>query len=214
MKQVHFNKVVPSFLYESTDYESEVWGNSFVLNKGESHLVSAFSGRGKTTFLSLIFGARKDFMGTILLDDQDTKQLGLNDWSDLRQNKISMLFQNLRLFDELTVKENFLLKTQLSKDFHIDQAEQWLAELDLKDVLNRKCNTLSQGQQQRVAIVRALLQRFDWLLLDEPFSHLDKENQQRVFRLVEKRVAEEQAGWIVSSLGDKHGYAFQREIAL
>jgi putative ABC transport system ATP-binding protein len=81
-------------------------------------------------------------------------------------------------------------------------------------VLNRRCNTLSQGQQQRVAIVRSLLQRFDWLLLDEPFSHLDKENQQRVFRLVEKRVAEEQAGWIVSSLGDKHGYSFQREITL
>jgi len=70
------------------------------------------------------------------------------------------------------------------------------------------------GQQQRVAIVRALCQPFDWLLMDEPFSHLDEENTQRSLKLIIERCAELKSGFVLTSLGDDHGIQYDQTLML
>jgi putative ABC transport system ATP-binding protein len=70
------------------------------------------------------------------------------------------------------------------------------------------------GQQQRVAIIRALCQPFEWLILDEPFSHLDIENTQRSLKLIDERCNHLKAGFVLTSLGDRHGYNYDDEIKL
>ena len=67
------------------------------------------------------------------------------------------------------------------------------------------------GQQQRVAIIRALAQPFEWILLDEPFSHLDEENTQKCLTLIHQRCDEQRAGFILTTLGDDHGTKYDRE---
>ena len=80
--------------------------------------------------------------------------------------------------------------------------------------MERKCQTLSYGQQQRVAIVRALCQPFEWLLLDEPFSHLDEQNSTIALELIQEVCAAHNAGLIVTSLGSAQNRMFDRSIIL
>jgi putative ABC transport system ATP-binding protein len=70
------------------------------------------------------------------------------------------------------------------------------------------------GQQQRVAIIRALCQPFDWLLMDEPFSHLDEENTQRALSLINRRANDINSGFILTTLGGNHNFDFNRELNL
>ena len=82
----------------------------------------------------------------------------------------------------------------------------FLETLDISDFIDKKCEKLSLGQQQRTAIVRALLQPFDWIFLDEPFSHLDKENTEKASELIEQIAKEENAGLVITSLGENHSF--------
>ena len=70
------------------------------------------------------------------------------------------------------------------------------------------------GQQQRVAIVRGLAQPYSWLIMDEPFSHLDIENTNRCLELIHNRTVEQNAGFVLTTLGDDHGYNFDQELNL
>jgi ABC-type phosphate/phosphonate transport system ATPase subunit len=106
------------------------------------------------------------------------------------------------------------LKLALTNKVTLAQAEQWLARLGLEGFLDRKCQTLSYGQQQRVAIVRALCQPFEWLLLDEPFSHLDEQNANIALELIQEVCASQNAGLIVTSLGSVQNRMFDRSIIL
>ena len=78
----------------------------------------------------------------------------------------------------------------------------------------QKCGLLSMGQQQRVAILRALSQPFDWLIMDEPFSHLDKANATICLQMIHDRCIELGAGFVLTSLGETHDYEYSRELKL
>ena len=79
-------------------------------------------------------------------------------------------------------------------------------------IKGQSIQTLSQGQKQRVAIVRALIQPFDIIVLDEPFSHLDKENIKIAVSIITQRCTEEKAGLLLASLGDDYAIPFQNYI--
>jgi ABC-type lipoprotein export system ATPase subunit len=125
-----------------------------------------------------------------------------------------VIFQDLQLFPKLTVKENLILKNSLTDTFNERELYNMLDSLEIGNKWEQKCGLLSMGQQQRVAIIRALSQPYDWLILDEPFSHLDVENADRCLQMIHDRTVEQNSGFVLTSLGDSHGYEFDKELNL
>lgn len=211
---IKFNKVMPVPLASIAHSENSIWGNKFELKQGERILLNASSGKGKSTFTLTSLGLRKDYDGSIQYDNKEISELSIADWTSIRQEKISVVFQDLQLFPDLTVKENLILKNQLQNVYTENQLLEQLTFLGIGDKWEQKCGLLSMGQQQRVAIVRSLSQPFRWLIMDEPFSHLDTENAEKCMELIHKRCDEQEAGFILTSLGEKHGYEYTRELML
>jgi len=182
---------------------SEVWeAESLLLQQGKAYVVEAASGRGKTSLLSVIYGTRKDYRGSVYMDDHDLSGFTLKEWSLIRKEKLSFIFQGLELFDDLTGLENIRLKNKLT-DFHTEERIIEMAQLLRVDpFLKRKAGILSFGQQQRMAIIRALCQPFEFLLADECFSHMDTENSRRAFDLINEECKSRGAGLILTSLNE------------
>jgi|SRR5690554_6062941 len=211
---IHFNNVLPIPLVGIQHNDKSIWGNSFSLNKGEKVMLNASSGKGKTTFTHTLAGIRKDFNGNIHFDDREIRTFSPEEWAEIRTHKMSFVFQDLQLFPRLTVEENLHLKSKLTHTFTSSELKQMLEELEIDDKWSVPCGILSMGQQQRVAIVRALCQPFDWLLMDEPFSHLDLENTQRSLALINRRTDAINSGFILTTLGDHHNFNFTKELNL
>lgn len=193
---------------------NSIWGNHIELNEGKRIMLNASSGKGKSTFTTTSIGLRRDYDGELLYNDQNIKELTPDDWSEIRKSKISVVFQDLQLFPKLSVKENLLLKNSLTDTYSELELKELLEKLEIDNKWNQQCGLLSMGQQQRVAIIRALAQPFSWLIMDEPFSHLDVENTKRCLELIHNRTVEQNAGFVLTSLGDSHGYNYDQELNL
>lgn len=127
----------------------------------------------------------------------------MKQWVEMRKNHISHLFQELRLFPELTALENVQIKNKITNFKSESQIKEWFDMLGIADKLNAKVGRMSFGQQQRVAMIRALVQPFDFILADEPISHLDDNNSRIMADIMMKEAHEQGAGVIVTSIG-KH----------
>jgi ABC-type lipoprotein export system ATPase subunit len=218
---IELKKVIPIPLLENgLNPNSEVFNReSLVFEKRKNYLISANSGKGKSTLIHAIYGLRSDFEGDIFVENKNVKEHSMDDWATIRQKKMAIVFQDLRLFLHLTARENILLKSQLTSDEKRDPSvasslamtndlENWAKRLGIAEYLDKTCATLSYGQRQRVAIVRALAQPFDYLLLDEPFSHLDKENIAIATDIIKEACAAQNAGLILVSLGDVYAFNY------
>jgi len=211
---IQFNQVMPFPLASISHGHDSIWGNVAKLESGKKILLNASSGKGKSTFSMTVFGIRKDYDGTILYDGRDIKTFSVDEWVEIRQRKISTVFQDLQLFHKLTVAENLQLKNQLT-DFKTEQEiKSLLAELEIDHKWNDPCGLLSMGQQQRVAIVRSLCQPFDWLVLDEPFSHLDERNSLRCLSMIDAECNSQKAGFVLTSLDDDNRFTYDYELKL
>jgi len=208
---IHINNVLPSFFSASEVSGSEIWGRDVCFRKGEYHLVSAVSGAGKSSLLSYIFGEREDYTGNIIFDDIPLNSMKSADFSKLRQHKIGFVFQGLRLFSELTAFENIAIKNRLTDYKTNDEILSMLECAGLSEKHNEKAARLSFGQQQRVAIIRALCQPFDFLLMDEPFSHLDDDNIKTMANMVSHELKSRQAGLVLCSLGIEYPFDYCRK---
>ncbi|HLW39308.1 MAG TPA: ATP-binding cassette domain-containing protein [Brumimicrobium sp.] len=211
---IQLNKVVPAPLEEVEFSQNSIWNSTFMLEKGEKVLLNATSGKGKTTFAFLLAGLRKDYSGEITFDGQNSKNFSLEEWAIMRAQKLSFVFQDLQLFGELTVAENLQLKNQLTSTFTEEEIKAMVNQLGIGDKWQSTSNTLSMGQQQRVAIIRALCQPFDWLIMDEPFSHLDENNILLAKELIEQVVAKQNAGLVMTALGKSEVFKFTKELFL
>lgn len=211
---ITFQNIMPKPLASIQHQKDSIWGNDFVLVQGKKILLNASSGKGKSTFTNLILGLRKDYEGKLLYDNRDTLEFTTDEWTTIRQKDISVVFQDLQLFPTLTVKENLQLKSNLTRAFNDEELLAMLRTLEIEDKWNQQCGLLSMGQQQRVAIIRALSQPFNWLILDEPFSHLDDANAQRSLKLINERCDQLQAGFVLTSLGDSHQFNYDQELKL
>lgn len=212
--EVRLNQVMPVPLASIKHSEKSIWGNEIVLQSGKKIMLNAESGKGKSTFTLSVLGLRKDYSGTIQYDSKDIKSFSPTEWSELRKSVISVVFQDLQLFPSLTVKENLVLKNSLTGTYSEEQLLQQLTELGIADKWNQKCGLLSMGQQQRVAIIRALTQPYKWLIMDEPFSHLDEENTQLCLKMINRRTEELNAGFVLTTLGDNHQFEFDYTLNL
>ena len=203
MEKIEYCKVLPHIFSQRDDMISEIWNQDVIFEKGHLYLVEADSGKGKSTFCSYILGYRHDFDGCIKFDELLTSSLKVGDWVEIRKRHISYLFQELRLFPELTAYENVEIKNKLTGIKTRRQIEEWFERLGIADKLNAKVGHMSFGQQQRVAMMRALVQPFDFILADEPISHLDDSNSSIMGQLMMSEAQAQGAGVIVTSIG-KH----------
>lgn len=202
MDRIVFDNVLPD-VFKGQHLDSDIWQSQTTFEKGKLSLVLADSGKGKSTFCSYVLGYRSDYEGKISFDSEDVKGYCIDKWCSLRRTSISHLFQELRLFPELTAMENVLIKNSLSG--HKTEAEilDWFKRLGIEDKVDAKVEHMSFGQQQRVAMMRALVQPFDFLLVDEPISHLDDRNSAIMADIMMTEARKQGAGVIVTSIG-KH----------
>lgn len=203
MEQITLQHTLPKVFVGQEHAESGVWMKDIAFRKGLVYLVEANSGTGKSSLCSYIFGYRKDYEGRILFDDKDISLLKTNDWVSIRQKSLSLLWQELRLFPELTAMENIQIKNKLTGFQTQEQIDRWFDMLGITDRKNTLIGRMSFGQQQRVALIRALCQPFDFVFVDEPISHLDDANSQIVGQILLEEAKRQGAGIVVTSIG-KH----------
>ena len=203
MQSIAFHSVVPQVFSHVGQLSSEIWQQDVTFEKGHLHLVLADSGKGKSTFCSYVLGYRKDYSGEVLFDKEDTRRYSADRWAVMRREHVSHLFQELRLFPELTAMENVAIKNQLTRHTDEKTIMSWFERLGIADKVNQKTGLMSFGQQQRVAMMRALAQPFDVLLADEPISHLDDRNADIMAEIMMEEAKRQNACVIVTSIG-KH----------
>lgn len=198
---IRLEKMIPVPLLEQQRNHSGIWEKeSVVFENGRSYLVEAPSGKGKTSLLSILYGIRRDYRGKVFLDGKDIAGLTGKQWSHMRKERLSFIFQGLELFDELTAMDNIQLKNSITGYKSTDEIRDMTDRLGIGQFLHKKSGILSFGQQQRVAIIRALCQPFDYLLADECFSHMDRVNSLAAFNLIREECEARKAGLILTSL--------------
>jgi ABC-type lipoprotein export system ATPase subunit len=184
MMHLEIQNLLPLYFEESKKQTSDIWGKYLRFEKGELIKIIAPSGSGKTSLTHFIYGTRTDYSGTISYNDSNIKQFSFENFASWRKDHISIVFQDLRLFPEQTVLENIDIKRQLNPFHPVEKIREMAKRLGIGKKLDSKAKTCSYGEQQRVAIIRALMQPFDFLMLDEPFSHLDIINRQTAMELM------------------------------
>ena len=214
MNSIHFKYVIPQVFASREQQDSEIWQQDVVFEKGRVYLVEADSGKGKSTFCSYIQGYRNDFSGQLLFDDVDVRSLKVKDWVVIRERHISLLFQELRLFPELTAMENVEIKNKLTGFKSRAQIDEWFDMLGISDKRDAKVGRMSFGQQQRVAMIRALVQPFDFILADEPISHLDDSNSDIMGKILMEEAKMQGAGVIITSIGKHMNLDYDKIIKL
>lgn len=203
MKVIRLQKTLPNVFAGRDQIVSDIWHKDIEFLKGNFYLIEAASGTGKSSLCSFIYGYRDDYQGILNFDEENVKKLSVSQWVDIRKRSLSMLFQDLRLFTELTALENVQLKNNLTGFKSKKEIVSFFETLGISDKLDTVAGKLSFGQQQRVALIRSLCQPFDFIFLDEPISHLDEENGKVMGDLLLSEVAKQGAGVIVTSIG-KH----------
>lgn len=203
MEKIELKQTLPSVFAGQNDVYSDIWHKQVEFIKGQSYLIEAASGTGKSSLCSFIYGYRKDYQGIICFNGENIRNLSSKDWDNIRQNSIGMMFQELRLFGELNAGENVLLKNNLTSFREISQIKQWFDELGIADKWTEPVSKMSFGQQQRVAFIRMLCQPADFLFLDEPVSHLDEDNGRIMSSILDSEIKKRGVGVIVTSIGHR-----------
>lgn len=194
--------VLPAVFAQRGGAESEVWCRDITFERGKRYLVAAHSGTGKSSLCSYLYGYRNDYSGSIKFGSTDITSLNIAQWCEVRCRHLAYLPQEMRLFPELTAMENVELKNRLTGYRSKADITQMFERLDIPEKKDQLMAHLSIGQQQRVAIIRTLCQPFDFILLDEPVSHLDETNNRLAATLVAEEAARQGAGIIATSVGN------------
>lgn len=181
---------------------SQIWLRDVVFERGHRYLIEAESGTGKSSLLSFIYGNRNDYSGRILFDGADLRSVRTGALCAIRRNSLALLPQEMRLFPELTAMENIEIKNRLTGFASHEQITAMLEQMEIAHKADIPAGRLSIGQQQRVAIVRALCQPTDFILLDEPVSHLDARNNSIVASMIMEHADRQGAAIIATSVGN------------
>lgn len=202
IEEITLDALLPRvFAREELPY-SEVWRRKVTFRRGGRYLMESASGGGKSSLAAFIMGTRRDYEGHLLFDGRDTASFSISDWQEIRRAHIAYLPQELALFPELSAIDNILLKGEICGGADMKRVETWMDRLGITDRRDYPAGRLSIGQQQRVALIRSLCQPFDFILLDEPVSHLDEANNRLAARIVEEEAERQGAAVITFSVGN------------
>lgn len=195
---------------------SDIWNKEVSFTPGHFVKIKAPSGTGKTTLIHYLYHVRYDYTGKVLVNGKPWQEYDPEALSAVRQQQVSIIFQDLRLFDQLTALENIELKRVMLENPYCtrEKVEEMAARLQVTHVLQQSGRTLSYGERQRIAIIRALVQPFQWLLMDEPFSHLDEDNAQRAAALIEEECRARKAGFILTDLDNDSRFNYDTNFHL
>ncbi len=183
--------------------------------KGEQWLLLGKSGSGKTTLLHLLGGLRKPQRGQVVVDGTALDSLSGAGLDQFRGKHIGIVFQQPHFVRSLSVLENMQLAQYLAGEpTSKDRISQLLDRLNIGHKLDDRPDQLSQGEQQRLAIARALVNRPTVILADEPTSALDDENCEEVVQLLERQAQEEQATLMIVTHDGRLKERFEHQILL
>lgn len=214
MDKITLDNVLPR-VFEGEDMgRSDVWRTSLTFTRGKNYVVEAPSGTGKSSLCAFIYGNRRDYLGTISFDSTDISSFTPSRWQELRRTQLAYLPQELDLFPELTALQNICLKNDLTGHFTREEILSLLRELGIADRADFPVGKMSIGQQQRVAIIRALCQPFSFLLIDEPVSHLDARNNRLAAAMIMREASRQGASVIATSVGNRIGIPTDTELHL
>lgn len=208
--QLTIRDLLPVYFEEERKKRSDIWGKEIIFQKGELTKIIAPSGSGKTSLMHFLYGIRREYSGDILYDQQPLGTMDPETLSRFRSSSVSIVFQDMRLLPEQTVKENLEIKRQLNPYHNEEKIAEMAERLGIGSKLQSLGRTCSYGEQQRVAIIRSLLQPFDFLLLDEPFSHLDNRNAEKAMELMLEEAAARGASIIFADLERIDFFPFTR----
>ena len=187
----------------------------FGLNKSESILIHGESGSGKSTFLNLLSGTLNPQIGNINILGTDITKISSSQKDIMRGDHFGIVFQTFNLLPYLSVRNNILLGAAYSrkKELKSDKEEVKVLmdklALNYDELIDRKAHELSIGQQQRVAVARALIGKPEIILADEPTSALDSNNQKEFINLLFKSLDDNEQGLIMVSHDHKISNKFK-----
>lgn len=194
---------------------SDIWNREVVFSQGDWVKIIAPSGTGKTTLIHIMYNLRNDYQGSVVYDGTAINSIPDEELAVIRQQKLSVIFQDLRLFANLTARENIELKRVLQKPMYEATVIDEMAErLGITHILNQKAAICSYGEQQRIAIIRSLMQPFELLLMDEPFSHLDQTNTKKAAELIAEECRKRNAGFVLTDLDEDILFSYSRKLNL
>ena len=159
------------------------------IEKGDFIAIMGPSGCGKSTLLNILGCIDIPDSGEYIIGDKEVNFKRLNSLSEVRNKKISFVFQNFALIKDFTVLDNVALPLKfrgISRKERQRVAKKYLKELEIEDLESKSIRELSGGQQQRVAIARALAQETDIILADEPTGALDEENTNKIMNVLKE----------------------------
>lgn len=214
IEEIKLDTILPAFFAEKAPASSDIWLKNITLRRGEQIIIEAKSGAGKSSLCAFIYGLRTDYLGSIHFNNLDTKQLTIRGWQALRRRHLAYLPQDLMLFPEVSAIDNIRIKNNLTNAVDEKRILHWMEQLDILSLADKPTGKLSLGQQQRVAIIRTLCQPFDFLLLDEPVSHLDHDNNHAAAEVIDKEAARRGAAIIATSVGNRLMLSKPRIISL
>ena len=181
----------------------------------EALLILGRSGTGKTTLLHLLALLLRPKSGSVVIDQTDLTQLAPAQTAAFRAKHVGIVYQKPHFVSSLSVLDNLLLANYLAnKPQDKDRARALAAQLGFGDQLSKKTHQLSQGEQQRTSIARAVMNQPGVILADEPTSNLDDENTNRVVKLLREQSEQIGASLIVVTHDQRLKDVFKNQILL
>jgi ABC-type lipoprotein export system ATPase subunit len=188
---------------------------NFSCKKGETLLILGNSGKGKTTLLHLLALLLKPENGSIKLNSKEIGQLSPADAAKMRAENIGIIYQKPHFVASLSVLENLILANYLAnKNQQKNKVEKLAETLGFSEHLTKKTSQLSQGEQQRVSIARALMNNPNVILADEPTSSLDDKNCEKVIQLLENQAVNIGAALIIVTHDQRLKNRFVNSVSL
>ncbi|NCI47619.1 ATP-binding cassette domain-containing protein [Sediminibacterium soli] len=214
--RISFTNIIPLPLRDRlTQRSSDIWNTTLTLEQGEWVKIKAPSGTGKTTLIHIVYRLRQDYEGKIYFDDDAIDSMKDESIAGIRQQKMAIVFQDLRLFPQLSCRENIQLKRVMQDPVYAEPMIDTMAEaLGVSHIMEQKAGICSYGEQQRVAIIRSLMQPFEWLVMDEPFSHLDQVNTAKAVQLITTECKKRNAGLLITDLEEDNHFTYTRQLQL